>query len=133
MLTGKHNRSKEVPDADTKFGDRDAARGNPLVNRYWNDAMFDVVDSLGELAQKSGNTTMRLALQWVRESPGITSTIAGARREDHIEGIMDAWSEDASPDVMAEVRRIADEFAAGTPSDYPPAFSIPPLGGRGAA
>jgi aryl-alcohol dehydrogenase-like predicted oxidoreductase len=132
MLTGKHNRSKEVPDADSKFGDRDAARGNPLVNRYWNDAMFDVVDMLGDLAQKSGNTTMRLALQWGRESPGITSTIVGARREDHIEGIIDAWSEDASPDVMAEVRRIADEFAADKPSDYPPAFSIPPLGGTGA-
>ncbi|MBT4515805.1 MAG: aldo/keto reductase [Chloroflexi bacterium] len=133
MLTGKHNRSAELPDADTKFGDRDASRGGTLVGRYWNEAMFDVVDELGELAAKSGHTTMRLALQWVRESPGITSAIVGARREDHIEGIIDAWSEDASPDVMAEVRRIADEFAAKTPSDYPPPFAIPPLGGTGAA
>ncbi len=133
MLTGKHDRRDEVPESDTKFGDRDAARGGTLVNRYWNEAMFDVVDLLGELARKSGNTTMRLALQWVRESPGITSTIVGARREDHIEGIIDAWSEEASRDVMAEVRRIADEFAAITPTDYPPPFAIPPLGGTGAA
>ena len=133
MLTGKHDRTSELPAPDTKFGDRDAARGGTLVDRYWNEAMFDVVDLLGELAKRSGNTTMRLALQWVRESPGITSAIVGARREDHIEGIINAWSEDASVDVMAEVRRIADDFAAKMPADYPPAFNTPPLGGTGAA
>ncbi|HIF13612.1 MAG TPA: aldo/keto reductase [Dehalococcoidia bacterium] len=132
MLTGKHDRKSEVPDADTKFGDRDASRGGALVRRYWNEAMFDVVDMLGDLAEKSGNSIMRLALQWVRESPGITSAIVGARREDHIEGIIDAWSEDASADVMAEVRRIADDFAAKTPSDYPPPFAVPALGRTGA-
>ena len=133
MLTGKHDRTAEVPAADTKFGDRDAVRGGVLVGRYWNDAMFDVVDLLGELAKRSGHPIMRLALQWVRESPGITSAIVGARREDHIEGIIDAWSEDAPGDVMAEVRRIADDFAANTPTGYPPAFNVPPLGGKGAA
>jgi aryl-alcohol dehydrogenase-like predicted oxidoreductase len=133
MLTGKHNRISEFPDPDTKFGDRDAVRGGTLVRRYWNEAMFDIVEALDDLAEKSGNSIMRLALQWVRESPGITSAIVGARREDHIEGIIDAWSEDASADVMAEVRRIADDFAAKTPSDYPPPFAVPPLGGSGAA
>ncbi len=133
MLTGKHDRRTEIPAADSKFGDRDAARGGTLVGRYWNDSMFDVVDMLGELASRSGHSIMRLALQWVRESPGITSAIVGARREEHIEGIIDAWSEDASDDVMAEVRRIADDFSAKTPTDYPPAFNVPPTGGTGAA
>ena len=133
MLTGKHDRTAEVPESDTKFGDRDAARGGVLVGRYWNAAMFDVVDRLRELAKRSRHSIMRLALQWVRESPGITSAIVGARREDHIEGIIDAWSEDAPGDVMAEVRKIADEFAAKTPTDYPPAPNVPPLGGTGAA
>jgi hypothetical protein len=33
---------------------------------------------------------------------------------------------------MAEVRRIADDFAAKTPSDYPPPFAVPALGRTGA-
>ena len=62
-----------------------------------------------------------------------SETIIGARREDHIKGIIDAWSADASADVIAEVRRITDDFAAKTPCNYPPPVVAPLLGGSGAA
>lgn len=64
---------------------------------------------------------------------GNSETIIEARREDHIKGIIDAWSADASADVIAEVRRITDDFAAKTPCNYPPPVVAPLLGGSGAA
>ena len=54
---------------------------------------------------------------------GNSETIIGARREDHIKGIIDVWS----ADVIAEVRRITNDFAAKTPYNYPSPFTVPRL------
>lgn len=61
-----------------------------------------------------------------------SETIIGARREDHIKGIIDVWSAGMSADVVAEVRRITNDFATKTPHNYPPPFPFPSLGGSGA-
>ncbi|MFW6195433.1 MAG: aldo/keto reductase, partial [Chloroflexota bacterium] len=118
LLTGKHDRSG--PSSETKFGARDAERGNPLMKRYWHDHTFDTLDALRHVADESGQPLMRLALQWVRETPGVASTIIGARREDQITSTLDAWQGQASEDVMARVREIADRHAGNMPMDYPP-------------
>jgi aryl-alcohol dehydrogenase-like predicted oxidoreductase len=121
MLTGKHPRSG--PLEDSKFGARDSSRGGSLMNRYWNDSRLDTVDRLVAIAKKHNQPMIRLALQWVSDFPGITAPIFGARRIDQVEGIIEAHSERAPDDVMAEVAAVADEFAASSPMTYPPAPS----------
>ncbi len=118
MLTGKHPRTGPIE--DSKFGARDSRRGGSLRNRYWDEPRLDAVDRLAAVAQKHGQPLIRLALQWVSDFPGVTSPIFGARRIDQIEGIIDAHSERAPDDAMAEVLAIADEFAASNPMLYPP-------------
>lgn len=118
MLTGKHPRSGPVD--DSKFGERDRSRGGSLVNRYWDDARLDTVEKLQAVADKHGQPIIRLALQWVSDFPGVTSPIFGARRIDQIEGIIEAHSERAPDEAMAEVMQIAEEFADSTPMVYPP-------------
>ncbi len=118
FLTGKHQASGA--EAETKFGSRDDARGGSLKRKYFDDYRFEVVEKLRALSDESGQPMIRLALQWVRETPGVTSPIVGARRLDQIESILEALSEDAPQDVMDMVREIAEEFATNTPATYPP-------------
>ena len=118
FLTGKH--SPSGAEAETKFGARDDARGGSLKRKYFDDHRFEVVEKLRSLADESGQPMIRLALQWVRETPGVTSPIIGARRLDQIESTLAALREDAPDDVMARVREIAEEFAEKTPVTYPP-------------
>ena len=118
MLTGKHPRSG--PLEDSKFGARDSARGGSLKSRYWNDSRLDTVERLADVAKKHNQPMLRLALQWVSDFPGVTAPIFGSRRIDQIEGIIDAHSERAPDDAMADVMEIAEEFAAGNPMVYPP-------------
>ncbi len=91
-----------------------------MKRKYFDDHRFEVVEKLRSLAEESGEPMIRLALQWVRETPGVTSPIIGARRVDQAESTLEALSEDAPEDVMSRVREIAEEFAANTPVTYPP-------------
>jgi aryl-alcohol dehydrogenase-like predicted oxidoreductase len=59
-------------------------------------------------------------LQWVSEFPGVTAPIFGARKIEHVKGVLEAWSELAPSEVMAEVRALADEFETQAPMSYPP-------------
>jgi aryl-alcohol dehydrogenase-like predicted oxidoreductase len=119
MLTGKHGRSGKAV-ADSKLGDRDDVRGGVLKSRYFNDPMFDTVEKFTALADKTGQPAIRLALQWVSEFPGVTAPIFGARTVEQVQGVLDAWSESAPDEVMAEVRAVADDFESRAPMNYPP-------------
>ncbi len=118
FLTGKHSSSYV---ADSKFGVRDDSRGGVLKRRYGDDLRHETVAKLVSVAERYGEPVIRLALQWVAEHEGVTAPIFGARRIDQLDGILDAWSRSASDDAMAEVRAIADDFAASVPMNYPPA------------
>jgi aryl-alcohol dehydrogenase-like predicted oxidoreductase len=99
---------------------RDDSKGGGLKSRYFNEATFTAVEKFTAIAEKHGQPAIRLALQWVSEFPGVTAPIFGARKVDHIKGVLSAWSESAPAEVMAEVREVADEFEAQAPMAYPP-------------
>jgi aryl-alcohol dehydrogenase-like predicted oxidoreductase len=119
MLTGKHGASGKAV-AGSKFDARDDSKGGGLKSRYFNDPTFEAVSKFTAIAEKYGHPAIRLALQWVSEFPGVTAPIFGARKVEHIQGVLEAWSESAPDEVMAEVREVADEFESQTPMAYPP-------------
>lgn len=119
LLTGKHGSSGQAV-AGSKFDARDDSKGGNLKSRYFNDPMFEAVEKFTALANKHGQPAIRLALQWVSEFPGVTAPIFGSRTLEQVRGVLDAWSEPAPEEVMAEVRAIADEFDAKSPMRYPP-------------
>ncbi len=119
MLTGQHG-STGKPVAGSKFDMRDNSKGGGLKSRYFNKATFEAVEKFTAIAEKHGHPAIRLALQWVSDFPGVTSPIFGARKLEQIEGVLKAWSESAPPEVMAEVRAVADELESQAPMAYPP-------------
>ena len=121
LLTGKHPRGS--PLAEGMFGRRDRERGGPLAKLYLDDRRYDAVDRLNGIAARHGEPSLRLALQWAAETPGVTSVIFGARTEEQLAGVLEAWSGKAPPEAMAKVRGVAEEFASTAPATYPPPSS----------
>ncbi len=118
FLTGKHLGSFV---SDSKFGERDDSRGGVLKRRYGDDFRHETVSKLLSVSERYSEPMVRLALQWVADHDGVTAPIFGARRIDQLDGILEAWSRRVSDEAMAEVRAIADDFAASEPMNYPPA------------
>ncbi|MEM9454248.1 MAG: aldo/keto reductase [Myxococcota bacterium] len=74
VLTGKF----------TRDSDRKSERGD-WVNPLLNEDTFKLVDILVDIAQTLDSTPARVALRWVQNRPGVTSTIIGARRMEQLD------------------------------------------------
>ncbi len=107
VLTGKYDR---------KSTESDAKRGAWVANHF-NDRTFAVVDMLESIAtDKRVNgkpaTPAHVALAWVRQKPGVTSTIIGARTMDQLTANLDSLALELSP---ADMRRLDEATAPKLP------------------
>lgn len=57
---------------------------------YYQDADFQVVDRVVELAQKRDVTPAQIALAWLLRQPGVTAPIIGASKMNHLEDALAA-------------------------------------------
>jgi aryl-alcohol dehydrogenase-like predicted oxidoreductase len=76
VLSGKYTRANA--------GQAKADRGF-FLDAFLNERAYAVVDELEALAKAHDSTVARIALAWVREQPGVSSTIIGARRSTQLE------------------------------------------------
>ena len=87
FLTGKHTRGE--PTKGTRF---EVGGSAPMYRtRYWQDAMFDAVDTLKTHAEKRGKSLTGMAIRWVLDQPGITSAILGASRPEQLKESLAAY------------------------------------------
>jgi aryl-alcohol dehydrogenase-like predicted oxidoreductase len=77
-----------------KYTRRNAGKvenGRAFAAHFLNDKTYAVVDELEAIAKAHGSTPARVALAWVQNRPGVTSTIIGARRlaqlEDNVKAL----------------------------------------------
>ncbi|HEY4178478.1 MAG TPA: aldo/keto reductase [Kofleriaceae bacterium] len=68
VLSGKYTRTKQ------EVGGRGAFMKDQLVESTWK-----LIDELEKVAKETDSTVARVALSWVQNRPGVTSTIVGAR------------------------------------------------------
>ena len=75
---------------------------------------FDVIDVLHQVAAEVPASPAAVALAWVQSRPGVTSTLIGARRLDHLHANL------AALDVTLTDAQIATLDAASEPTlDFP--------------
>jgi aryl-alcohol dehydrogenase-like predicted oxidoreductase len=78
LLSGKYRRGQEGPEGARHVSDWD----EPPV--YDEDALYDTVDVLVEIGEGRGVSAAQVALAWLRDRPGVTSLVIGARTEEQL-------------------------------------------------
>ncbi len=107
FLSGKYRRGVPHPEGRQLSG-----WGEPPV--YDEDALYDVVDVLVDVAEARGVSPAQIALAWLLGRTGVTSVIVGARTEEQLADNLAA----AGLELTAEERARLDE-ASAPPLIYP--------------
>ena len=82
-LTGKYQRSQR-PTGATRLGD-DPQRGMEAWDRRGTERTWEIIDAVQTIAESRGVSMAEVALSWVTDRPGVTSTILGARTVEQLE------------------------------------------------
>ena len=82
-LSGKYQRDQR-PTGHTRLGD-DPNRGMEAYDRRGTERTWNVIDAAQKVAEDRGVSMAEVALAWVTDRPGVTSTILGARTLDQLE------------------------------------------------
>ncbi|GGV47768.1 oxidoreductase [Streptomyces longisporoflavus] len=109
VLTGKYRTSTP---ADSRGGSEHFA---PFVAPYLDDAASRIVDALATAADGLAATPLQVALAWVRDRPGVTAPIVGARNAQQLTAALSVETLSlpdeicqALDDVSAPVHRYPD-------------------------
>ncbi|MBM2620793.1 aldo/keto reductase [Actinoplanes sp. LDG1-06] len=112
-LTGKYQRDQR-PTGATRLGDN-PERGMEAYDRRNIARTWDVVEAVQRVAEARGVSMAEVALAWVTDRPGVTSTILGARTLDQLEANLKA----AGLHLTADETSALDEASDLRPGDYP--------------
>jgi aryl-alcohol dehydrogenase-like predicted oxidoreductase len=112
-LSGKYKRG-ERPTGDTRLGD-DPNRGMEAYDRRGTERTWNVIDAVQKIAEDLGVTMAEVALAWVTDRPGVTSTILGARTLSQLETNLRATGRHLTEAETAALDAASDPH----PVDYP--------------
>jgi aryl-alcohol dehydrogenase-like predicted oxidoreductase len=122
-LSGKYQRGQR-PSGATRLGE-DPQRGMEAWDRRGTDRTWDVIDAVQTVAEARGVSMAEVALSWVTDRPGVTSTILGARTLDQLDVNLQA----AGLHLTASETAALDSASDPAPADYP--YGEPGVGQRG--
>ena len=112
-LSGKYRRDQR-PTGDTRLGDN-PERGMEAYDRRGTERTWQVIDAVQEVAEARGVSMAEVALAWVTDRPGVTSTILGCRTMEQLETNLRAADLTLTDEETAALDRASDLHA----SDYP--------------
>ena len=98
ILSGKYRRDGR-PEVGTT---RVAAESPHLSERN-----YDIIDVLIAIAEEIGASPAQIALRWLQDRDGVTSTIIGARRKDQLLDNLGALSITLSPDQTRRLDEVS--------------------------
>ena len=112
-LTGKYRRDQR-PTGATRLGE-DPGRGMEAWDRRGTERTWNVIDAVQRVAEDRGVSMAEVALAWVTDRPGVTSTILGARTLEQLDVNLAA----ADLRLTAEETAALDEASDPGAPDYP--------------
>lgn len=110
FLTGKYSR-EDAPPEDTRM-----ASWSDTWRRHATPEKFDIVDRVTEIAVSCGKEPAAVALNWVKDRPGVTAPIIGVRNLEQLEKNLEAtgWSlEERERDSLDEVSALPYAYPYG--------------------
>lgn len=115
-LTGKYSAS-DRPSGDTRLGE-DPGRGVEAYDLRNNERTWEVLGAVERIAIEHGVTMSQVALNWVRNRPGITSVLLGCRTIDQLNDNLGALDWNLGESEMSTLNAVS---APGIPT-YPYGF-----------
>jgi aryl-alcohol dehydrogenase (NADP+) len=112
-LSGKYSREQR-PSGDTRLGD-DPNRGMEAYDRRGTERTWEIIDAVQTVAEARGVSMAEVALAWVTDRPGVTSTILGARTSEQLANNLKAADLHLSAEETAALEKASDPGA----TDYP--------------
>ena len=112
-LSGKYQRDQR-PTGDTRLGD-DPNRGMEAYDRRGTERTWNVIDAVQKVAEDRGVSMAEIALAWVTDRPGVTSTILGARSVSQLQTNLRA----AGLHLTGAETAMLDAASEPHPTDYP--------------
>lgn len=101
MLTGKYSQPGDEPRRESSVSDTERAAGEAVV----------------QLAQSLGRTPAQVAINWVRQQPGVVIPILGCRTEAQLQDNLGCLDFRLSDEQLTALNRLAD-FKQGFPSSF---------------
>lgn len=114
-LTGKYDRQR--PTGATRLGEN-PARGVEAYELRNSDRTWEILDVVAEIASGRDVPMSQVALNWVRNRPGVSSVLLGCRNVSQLDDNLGALGWDLSDDEMDLLNAVS---APGIPS-YPQGF-----------
>jgi len=115
-LTGKYS-ATDRPSGETRLGE-DPNRGVEAYDRRNTGRTWDVLAAVGSIASTRGVTMSQVALNWVRNRPGVTSVLLGCRTVAQLEDNLGSLTWNLGDEEMTILTEIS---APGIPI-YPHGF-----------
>jgi len=98
VLSGKFTREQH--------GKHDPSRGD-WVRQHLNDRTYDIIDELIRISKELKSSPARVALSWVQNRAGVSSTIIGARTLEQLEDNVAALDLKLSPEHIESLDKIS--------------------------
>jgi aryl-alcohol dehydrogenase-like predicted oxidoreductase len=113
-LTGKY-RQDARPTGATRLGENPERGVEAYDRRSTQQRTWDVVNAVREVAERRGVSMAQVALAWLRDRPGVTSVILGARTTEQLKDNLGAADVRLTPEDVEVLDAASDPNAA----DYP--------------
>lgn len=84
-LSGKYHRGMAAPVEGTRIEQATEHGWSESWHTYDTEETWKVIDALEAVAQETGKSMAQVALNWVKDRPGVTAPIIGARTMKHLE------------------------------------------------
>jgi aryl-alcohol dehydrogenase-like predicted oxidoreductase len=88
-----------------RSSERDTTRAcsDPLADDMYDEADFDVVDTVREVAEERGLPPARIAVAWLLGKPGVSAPILGATKLGHVDDAVAALDVALSEEEVARL------------------------------
>ena len=83
-LTGRYQRNMENPPEGTRVGNAEKHGWSERWSAYNNERTWNVIDELLAIAKETEKSPAQVALNWVKDQPGVTAPIIGARNMEQL-------------------------------------------------
>jgi aryl-alcohol dehydrogenase-like predicted oxidoreductase len=99
FLSGKYTRAGS--------SDANGRRANFDFPPLDKEKAYDLVEVMGGIAKAHGVSTAQIALAWVRQQPGVTSTIIGAKTQEQLKANIDSTDIVLTADDLAKIEAVS--------------------------